>query len=636
MILLFLPACLLLSNLYGLTKANLTHKPRMIFTEEESTMTKLPLFGSDTPVRILVGGDTVTAVGRTHLKSFNFQDPNKTPLEKKVLWPGCTQRVQNCNYNIAVVEETGNTNEVFVCGTNERQTLCCNMMLSQESAQCISSDKLRNIEESIRDFTIKEGESSVLVLPTSGEDEALFHTLSGSQVSVGIHKFGRNKVGPATHDKEQYYVGLVRSEREDVSQNRIYAFYKEKNKDTSLDSEMWLPYVTQVCMNDKGGPKNNLQFSWTSQMNARLYCGDSGNRQYFSELIDVATIHADLWQDTRIYALFRNEWGMSAVCVYTIEAIDNVFRQSPFKGSDRQSSRSRKCLPDSTKISVDVLNMIKKTSEMEQWVQPVGNSGPLLINRHSYTHILADSLQHKRNNHTVLFLSLRNGGVHKVTQNESQAFVIAGFQPFHHSAHILSITLNQPSRKLYVSSTSELVQLDVADCTHYGHTCQECILARDPYCGWDGGHCVLATESTLQDVDNGSCDKCPSASPSHYQPFKGSGSSEDSTMDRIKVPSESKYFLQCQVTSHHAQYIWLHDGKPVSCSMTDQQCLLLIDSMGPEKVGSYKCESEEMGHKIVLAQYRVEMGSGSGIRSSGPLVLVCLVVTLIKTVSCWS
>ena len=58
-------------------------------------------------------------------------------------------------------------------------------------------------------------------------------------------------------------------------------------------------------------------------------------------------------------------------------------------------------------------------------------------------------------------------------------------------------------------------------------------------------------------------------------------------MDRIKVPSESKYFLQCQVTSHHAQYTWLHDGKPVSCSMTDQQCLLLIDSMGPEKVGSY-------------------------------------------------
>ncbi|CAK6961963.1 semaphorin-7A [Scomber scombrus] len=149
------------------------------------------------------------------------------------------------------------------------------------------------------------------------------------------------------------------------------------------------------------------------------------------------------------------------------------------------------CVEDSTKISLEALNLIKTTSEMEQWVQPGGNSGPLLIHRHSYTHILADSPQQKRNNyHPVLFLSLR------------------------------------------------------------------------------------------------------------------SGSSADSTMDRIKVPSKSKYFLQCPVTSHHAQYIWRHDNeKTVSCSMTDQQCLLLIDSMGPEQVGSYKCESEEMGYSKVLAQY---------------------------------
>ncbi|CAK6984248.1 semaphorin-7A [Scomber scombrus] len=599
-------------------------------------MKRFPLSGHDTPVRILVEGDAVTAVGRTHLKSFNFQDPNKAPVEKKVSWIGCSPATgTDCNYKISVVEETGKTNEVFVCGTNGRQTLCCNMMLSQESAQCIPSENMKNINKGITEFIIKEGEPSVL------GDEALFITHSGSQASVGIHKFGKNKVGPATHDKEQYYVGLVRSERKDDElQNRVYAFYKEKNKDTSLDCEMWLPYVTQVCMKDNGGPKNNLQFIWTSQMNARLYCGDPENRQYFSELIDVATIHADRWQDTRVYALFRNEWGMSAVCVYTIEEIDVVFTHSSFKGSSsvNQNSRPRMCVADSTKMSIEALNSIKTTSEMEHWVRPVGNSGPLLIHRHSYTHILADSPQQKRNNHhPVLFLSLKNGGVHKVTQNKSQAFVIAENQPFNHRAHILSITLNHPSRKLYVSSARELVQLDVADCTHYGDTCQECILARDPYCGWNGEHCVLATQSTLQDVDNGSYAKCISSFlPTTLLHGKGSGSSADSTMDRIKVPSKSKYFLQCPVTSHHAQYFWLHNEKPVSCSMTDQQCLLLIDSMGPEQGGSYICESEEMGYRKVLAQYRLEMGSGSGIRSSSPLVLVCLVVTLIKSVSCWS
>ncbi|CAK6984551.1 semaphorin-7A, partial [Scomber scombrus] len=135
----------------------------MIFTEKESTMKGLPLFGHDTPVRILVEGDTVTAVGRTHLKSFNVQDPNKAPVEKKVSWVGCSPAPgTDCNYKISVVEETGKTNEVFVCGTNGRQTLCCNMMLSQESAQCIPSDNMKNIKESIQDFIIKEGEPSVL------------------------------------------------------------------------------------------------------------------------------------------------------------------------------------------------------------------------------------------------------------------------------------------------------------------------------------------------------------------------------------------------------------------------------------------------------------------------------------------
>lgn len=48
---------------------------------------------------------------------------------------------------------------------------------------------------------------------------------------------------------EQHYVGLVPSrQRENQLQNKVYAFYKEKNKDTALYSEMWFPFVTQVCM----------------------------------------------------------------------------------------------------------------------------------------------------------------------------------------------------------------------------------------------------------------------------------------------------------------------------------------------------------------------------------------------------
>lgn len=38
---------------------------------------------------------------------------------------------------------------------------------------------------------------------------------------------------------------------------------------------------------------------------------------------------------------------------------------------------------------------------------------------------------------------------------------------------------------LYVGTAMEVQQLPLADCGRYGDTCRECILSRDPYCGWD-------------------------------------------------------------------------------------------------------------------------------------------------------
>lgn len=50
-------------------------------------------------------------------------------------------------------------------------------------------------------------------------------------------------------------------------------------------------------------------------MNARLFCGDPDRKQHFSELIDVATVQAERWQDTRVYGLFKNEWWASIIAI---------------------------------------------------------------------------------------------------------------------------------------------------------------------------------------------------------------------------------------------------------------------------------------------------------------------------------
>ncbi|XP_038556559.1 semaphorin-7A-like [Micropterus salmoides] len=631
MALLRLTVYLLYSCLNSLTEANMAHSPRMVFTD---TVKSFPLPGHHAPVQIVLEEKphTVTSVGHKHLISFNLQNPQQTPVERKVLWKECSR--EHCDYNISVVHKREEANQVFVCGTDGRETLCCDMNLSEQSPTCIPSEKLGKIEESIREFIIQEGEHSALVESAGSAD--LYITYSGSNDFVGIHKFGANKVGPANNNnKEQHYVGLVVSRQKPKPlQDKVYAFYKEKNKEASLDSEMWLPFVTQICMADTGGPKNNLQFSWTSQLNARLFCGDPTSRQHFSELVDVATVHAQEWQDTTVYALFRNEWGMSAVCVYTIRDIDNIFRTSAFKGDSED--RSRECVQDSTKITADTLRKIKKTLEMEKWISPVGNSGPLLFNYHSYTRIYAHTSQNKSNDHPpVLFLSLNNGGVHKVTQNKTSTFVNAEYRPFNHTTHILSIILHPSSRNLYVNSRSELVQLDVANCAQYGDNCEQCVLARDPYCGWNSISCTLATTNTLQDVAQGNHTICLSVSS--QQPVRSPDTHADEAKGSIKLRSQSKYFLECPVSSHHAQYTWHHlksspnSESSTSCNLMEERCLHLIDSMGPEQVGTYKCVSEEMGYSRVLAQYQIQLENRAGVHSSCPLVWVCLMAVLIKS-----
>uniref|UniRef100_UPI0037E70F0F semaphorin-7A-like n=1 Tax=Semicossyphus pulcher TaxID=241346 RepID=UPI0037E70F0F len=524
----------------------------MIIPDTDASMKRIRLPGDHPSAQILLEGkpDTVTVFGQNHLISLNFQDPQQvTPQQREVSWEDCIGRGssdKDCNYNITVVHKRKDADLVFVCGTNGRETFCCDMNVSEQFPMCSTTRKVKGIQQSIREFTIKEGEASALV--ESEADEDLYMTYSGSQMFVGIHKFGTKSVGPANHNKEQHFVGLVPIRQPDNPlQDKVFGFYREKNQDSGLYSGMWLPFVTQVCMADIGGPKTQMQFTWTSQMNARLFCGDPDSRQHFSELVDVAAVYADRWQDTKVYGLFRNEWGMSAVCVYTIHDINKVFTNSPFKGysTGAQRERPRQCVRDSTAIPLSVLKKIEENSEMEDWVRPVDDSDPILFNPYRYTHIYVDPSPNQGNTpHLVLFLSLREC---KALQDVAQG---------------------NPAICQMVHNTERV-----------------------------GKHLGMS----VSDNDKG----C------------------------IPLPSESKYFLQCPVSSLHAEYTWHHPEGSTSCSSKEQQCLLLIDSMGPKQDGNYKCVSEEKGYSKVVAEYRLRLESRAAGHSSSLLVWVCLMAALL-------
>uniref|UniRef100_A0A4W5P2P9 Sema domain-containing protein n=1 Tax=Hucho hucho TaxID=62062 RepID=A0A4W5P2P9_9TELE len=622
-------ALFLVQLFFPVKASDFTHKPRVTLTDKDVSFLRIQLPGNNSHIELLHGhlDNIVYATGRRHLFQTNFHS-SRTSIMSPVFGEGCRSNdptSPDCHYNITVLRKTEDKNQLFLCGTNgQQQTLCCYMNPSDDLFNCTPSNGNKDIQH------INEREPSLLI--GSSEVKEFYTTHSGIEGSVGINRFGKNRLWTEKSGTEQRYVSLVASgQREDHLQDRLYAFYIEKNRDSRWDSDLWVPRVAQVCTADLGGPKGLLQFRWTSKLSARLFCGDHESRQYFTQLVDVNTVLAERWQDTRIYALFRNSWGVSAVCVYTIVDIDRIFKTSNFKGYTEPvpSPRPGECVKDSTKLPMDVLKMVDKYSEMEEWV----TSGPLLVTHHYYHHIRVDRVQGKGN---VLFLSLENGGIHKVLERDGRAFVIAELQPFNYIAHILSMMLHSSTGKLYVGSSRELVQIDLDSCEQYGSQCEDCVLARDPYCGWDGNHCTTATNKTIQDVENGNHQICSNifrgvTASKVYFPRSSVGAA-----DGIRVPPSSKYFLNCPTLSSHAEYSWRHHGNttatPCISPGSEHQCLLLIESMGPEQQGTYSCVSEERGYHRTLVQYQLQLDSGAtGLVSHR---LAWLVLTLVLTLLC--
>lgn len=56
--------------------------------------------------------------------------------------------------------------------------------------------------------------------------------------------------------------------------------------------------------------------------------------------------------------------------------------------------------------------------------------------------------------------------------------------------------LSGSQHSLYVGAPSGVIQLPLSSCSRY-HSCYDCILARDPYCGWDPGThaCIVFSRS---------------------------------------------------------------------------------------------------------------------------------------------
>ncbi|KAL4658783.1 semaphorin-7A-like isoform X1 [Arapaima gigas] len=522
---------------------------------------KYKLSGENNRIELIQGphNRTVYAGGHGVVFYLDFETPN-----------GLMEVSCVCEYDVTVLHKLPDAGILFICGTN-------GISPSLETGTYIKYHSA----EGIAPVSISERAPSLYI-----EDE-LYTTAKMYGKFAGIRRhFGkRGKIWPRLNSLEQRYVGLVVSPRPNQIQDKVYAFLSQRTIDEHPEVDPWMPLVTQVCRWDCGGPKGILQQSWTSLLSARLSCGIPDRNLYFNQLLDITFLEGDIWRDSKVFALFSNGWGMTAVCIFTMGNIDLVFSSSRFKGHTGafSSIRPGMCTEDSRHLPYSILKLMSDYPEMQDWVKPVNSSHPLLVSYQDYRHIRVDQvITWQGELYHVLLLTLDSGAVHKVLVDGGQPFIIAEMLPFATKTHIQSVLLQPDAKKMYVSSSSEVVELDLQNCKAFGQSCEDCILARDPYCGWDGIQCTAA-----------------------------SSTAESSIVSRhvLEVPPKSSVFLNCPMSSRYATYSWYYQGMEKSCLMAQDQCLFLIDSMTPEQAGTYHCMASEREYKRPLVQYELSIWS---------------------------
>uniref|UniRef100_A0A3Q0SKU7 Semaphorin 4D n=1 Tax=Amphilophus citrinellus TaxID=61819 RepID=A0A3Q0SKU7_AMPCI len=400
--------------------------------------------------------------------------------------------------------------------------------------------------------------------------------------------------------------------RADGEDDKIYFFFTEVSVEYEFFGKLLIPRVARVCKGDLGGQRT-LQKKWTSFLKAKLVCSMPELNFVFNVVHDVFTLKGTDQRDTVIYGVFTSQWGnvgLSAVCAYDMKAVEEVFSKgkymqkatveqshtkwvryngitpAPRPGACINNQMRQQNINNSLHLPDKTLQFVKDHPLLEDPVLPIGN-GPRLITKDvNYTQIVVERVQAlDRNIYDVIFTGTDKGVLHKSVLFRGQVHIVEEIQLLKNSEPIKNLLLS--SESLYAGSDLGVVQSPTAFCGRYS-LCEDCILARDPYCAWHPrtARCVNIFDPASQTLRGliqnltGDADVCPSGRDQH----------------RVMVKPGSSAELPCLVHSNLAQVIWKSNGSVLTEASRFHLIAeygLLIYSVAPEDQGYYECWSME-------------------------------------------
>ncbi|XP_030608348.1 semaphorin-4E-like [Archocentrus centrarchus] len=440
---------------------------------------------------------------------------------------------------------------------------------------------------------------------------------------------------------------MPESERSDSGDDdKVYLFFSETAVECDCYNKLVVSRVARVCKGDRGGQRT-LQRKWTSFLKARIDCPVQESQLPY--IIRDAYRWCDPKQDWKgciFYTIFTPQSDtsdLSAVCAYHVLDISRVFAEGKYKtpvpvetsfvkwvmySGEVPIPRPGACINNAARnVGINktldlpdrTLQFIKDKPLMDQVIHPIGDK-PLLVRRGAaFIQIIVNQVKAADGeNYHVMFIGTDKGTVLKAVNYDGEMFIVEEIQVFHPPVPIKilklsNVMIQDVQGQLYAGSDTGVAQIPVATCER-SSSCVDCVLARDPYCGWNKilGKCVFISNShseVIQSVKVGNASLCPDADPIKPQ--------------NKSVQQGAVLKLSCLPPSSLAKIMWQQNDQALipSDHLQLQQDGLLIHNTSFSDAGHYRCMSVESSradkYKTTLLEYWVTI-SGSG--KSGPIL----------------